>query len=604
MTTTSSTPSRTEGGTDARVGAALPAVSARPHPHWVVRYRPALRIGAAGLVIIAAYLGVRSWRTPSGSDDPTLFTVQRRSFSVDLYQKGELRAVDSVNVKCEVEGRSTIIYLIPEGTEVKEGDLLVELASNEIAERIETEAARVNEAEADLSNAEKEYEIQLDQNASDVRKAELAVQNARDELLKYEEGDWAQQEMDANLELERAQEELSQAEAKFKDSQELYEKKFITKREYDRDKFAVLVAGIAVKKAGLAKYILGKYTHPKDQRQKESDLAEAEKDLERVKKSAAAKADQKRTDWEARQAETEIARKRLAKYREQEANTKIRAKAPGLVVYFSEHHRWGGGDEIKEGAEVRERQTLITLPDTSVMKVDVRVHEAVATKIEEGMTATVEVEGIPDRVFTGEVTNVAVLADSQNRWLNPDLKEHETEITLDRTDVELKPGVTARVKIHVEDVVDALAVPVQAVFGKGGKHFVFRQYRDQARPVEVSVGPSNDEFVEVTDGIAEGHEILLAVSDDLKREIPEPPTTESPEFRVDAPPPGPAAADRRASSPPPATDRERQAGERRGRPPAGEAQRRSGGPPDGKVPRRSGRPAGGGGDRPSGNSSR
>jgi len=323
-----------------------------------------LGIGAAGLVIIAAYLGVLLWRTPSGSDDPTLFTVERRSFSVDLHQKGELRAVNSVDVKCEVEGRSTIIYLIPEGTEVKEGDLLVELASNEIAERIETEAARVAECEADLSNAEIEYEIQLDQNASDIRKAELAVENARDELLKYEEGDWAQQEMDANLELERAQEELSQAEKKFEDSQELYQKQFITKRDYDRDKFAVLVAGIAVKKAELAKYILGKYTHPKDLRQKKSDLAEAEKDLERVRKSAAAKADQKHADRVARRAEAEIARKRLEKYREQEANTKIRAKGPGLVVYYSEQHRWGGGDEIREGAEVRERQTLITQPDT------------------------------------------------------------------------------------------------------------------------------------------------------------------------------------------------------------------------------------------------
>ena len=102
------------------------------------------------------------------------------------------------------------------------------------------------------------------------------------------------------------------------------------------------------------------------------------------------------------------------------------------------------------------------LPDTSKMIVAVRVHEAKTDKLEMGQFARIEVEGYPDRQFSGKVTKIAVLADTQNRWLNPDLKEYETEITLDPTDITLKPGVTAYVEIVVETVENALAVPVQS----------------------------------------------------------------------------------------------------------------------------------------------
>jgi HlyD family secretion protein len=357
------------------------------------------------------------------------------------------------------------------------------------------------------------------------------VHNAEIELEKYVEGDWEQQKTDAQLEVERAKERFDQAQKTLEDSQDLFKREFITELELQRDRFDLLEADIALKKAKLAEIILNKYTHPQDLTQKQSDVEEAKKDLERVRKSAAAKAAQKKADLDARGAELEIIRERLGKYREQKVKTRILAPADGLVVYYTEPQRWGNSGEIKEGVEVRERQNLITLPDTSVMKVKLRVHESLATSIRDGLPATVTVEGVENHVFTGRVTKVAALADSQNRWLNPDLKEYATEITLDPTDVELKPGVTARAEIHVREVTDSLAVPIQCLFGKGRKQYVFRGKGDDAEPVEVQVGASSREFAEIKKGLREGDRVLLAVSDDLKRKLPEPetrPATEVP----------------------------------------------------------------------------
>ncbi|MBN1510635.1 MAG: efflux RND transporter periplasmic adaptor subunit [Phycisphaerae bacterium] len=502
----------------------------------VLRRRPTrshVWLGLAGLVVLAAlaYAALRAWWPAASTGDPTVFVVQRRSFSVDLPQKGELQAAQSVDVRCEVEGRSTIIWLIHEGAQVQKGDLLVEMASDEIEDRIKSEEINVANAESNHLTAQTDYEIQIDQNASDIRKAELALENAKTELSKYEEGDWIQQQTDARIAVQRAEKELKQAADRFKDSKELNEQGFITKREYESDEFSLFVAEKELEQAKLAEEILHKYTYTQTLRQKQSDVEEADKELERVRKGAAAKEAQKKQAFDSRTAELAIARDRLAKYRRQKENTRIVAPAPGLVVYYAEPHRWGDGDEIKEGAEVRERQTLITLPDTSRMKVIVRIHEAAATRINLGLPATVEIEGHPGRVFAGAVTKVAELADSQNRWLNPDLKEYETEITLDEPDLGLKPGVTARARIHITDVANALAVPVQAVFSKGGSHYVFRSRRGGGEPVPVKLGASSEEYVEVLDGVREGDRILLAVSEDLKREIPsreEPPNNARP----------------------------------------------------------------------------
>ena len=133
-------------------------------------------------VLIAA--GILIWRT-SGSllgadpaEDIRTYAVASISFQVLLHEKGELKADSSLDVKNEVEGVATIISLIPEGATVEEGDLLIELASDQIDEKIQQSELSVATAEASLSAAKNELDIQIDENLSSVMKAELALDMA------------------------------------------------------------------------------------------------------------------------------------------------------------------------------------------------------------------------------------------------------------------------------------------------------------------------------------------------------------------------------------------------------------------------------------------
>ena len=114
--------------------------SANPRARSAAKSRNQVRPLVRGTLLLALVSGAiwiaRSWvgsGTPGGAVSE--FVVAPQSFNVVLKEKGELKAAKSADVKCEVEGKSTIISLIDEGTPVKEGDLLVELASNEIDDR-------------------------------------------------------------------------------------------------------------------------------------------------------------------------------------------------------------------------------------------------------------------------------------------------------------------------------------------------------------------------------------------------------------------------------------------------------------------------------------
>jgi HlyD family secretion protein len=163
---------------------------------------------------------------------------------------------------------------------------------------------------------------------------------------------------------------------------------------------------------------------------------------------------------------------------------------------------------------------MIDLPDPSVMQVEVKINESRMDKLEVDLPATIEVEGVPNERFTGKVTKIGVLADSQNRWLNPNLKEYTNEITLDQAHPDLKPGASAKVEILVTQLEDVLAVPVQSVFTKTGHSYVFVCGADGPEYKEVKLGLASTEYVEIVEGLEPGDKVALVVTDDLERSLP------------------------------------------------------------------------------------
>lgn len=528
--------------------------------------RPARVLIVVLLLVGVPAIAFAAWGTFRVTQESTAlasvdkYSVKPQSFLVTLKEKGELKAARSVDVASEVEGRATIISIIDEGKEVKKGDLLVELASDQLDDRIAQEELKEAAAVTAYQAAKNDLDIQRDKNKSDIRKARLQVELMQLELDKYlgtstyemgqqsedegvdvdidmlsnvaeqeaskanSEGEWARAKRDAEIAIEEAETLLERREQDFMATKELYEKDMATQLELQEDEFNFQKAKWEVEKAKMALDVLIQYTHKADLKKRISDVEEAQKELERVIKSARNEEEKKVRALEGRDKELEITTAQLAKLREQRSKCRITAPTQGFVVYYTRGGRyWDDSGQIKEGASVHERQVLMQLPDTSEMIVTARIHETKTHKVNVGQRAVVEVEGFPGRRFTGKVSKIAVLADTENRWLNPELKEYETEITLDPADAPLKPGVTAHVEIFVEEVEDEPSVPVQSIFSKNGRRYVFRSNGNDVEPVEVQVGSVGTEWAEITGGVTNGDSVLLAFGDDHTRLVPDMP---------------------------------------------------------------------------------
>jgi HlyD family secretion protein len=94
------------------------------------------------------------------------------------------------------------------------------------------------------------------------------------------------------------------------------------------------------------------------------------------------------------------------------------------------------------------------------------------------------------------------------------LKVYRTDISIIGNDhLDLKPGMSAQVRIIIDELKDVLSVPLQAVTTRGDEQFVFVMTPSGPKRQVVRTGDYNDKFIHVTEGLAEGETVILDVAD-------------------------------------------------------------------------------------------
>lgn len=439
----------------------------------------------------------------------TFHRTKRGDFLISIVEGGTLKAVHEVTVRSELEGAAKIISIVPEGTYVKEGDLLIELDSSDLRERVNAQEVVYQNSQFSYVQAKESLAIQKSIIESNIKDGELRVEFAQSDLEKYQEGDWPQLKKNAETKITIAAEEFERAKDRLNWTVELQKKGYATKSELEADSLSVNRKKIECDQAKEELRLLTKYDYPKRVRLLESNLDQAKKELTRLKQRSASQIAQSEADLTARNSTLELHDTRLTQLKAQLNLTKIFAPQDGLVIYASSSSP-GSGVLIEEGAVVRQKQDLIKLPDISQMMVEIRVHESHVQKIKPGLTAYATVDSLPGQQFRGTVRKVAVLPDSQSRYYNPNLKVYATEIVIDDPIPDLKPGISARAEIIITNLTDVLKVPIQAVTTVNGEQVCFVEKASGLVKVPVEVGLYNDTFIQVKSGLSEGDRVLLS----------------------------------------------------------------------------------------------
>ena len=333
--------------------------------------------------------------------------------------------------------------------------------------------------------------------------------------------------------LQVAQKELGQAKATLEGTRRLFDKQFVAKMELERDQLIQDSAELKVQTAETDRALFLKYDFSKTAEQSLSTYTEAVRELDKSRRVAISKLAQARAKLKSAQGQYEVQTRQRTDLNEQLGKCTIVAKKSGLVVYGGggDNNYYGNQEPIREGATVRERQAIITIPDMTRMSVNVKIHESYIKKIKKGQKARITVDAFADTVLSGEVTKMGVLPDSQNRYMNPDLKVYNTTITINGTYDWVKPGMSAKVEILVNKLDDVVYVPFQAVSPSDGKQvcYIAGSFKPERR--EVEIGDFNDEFIEIKHGLKEGERVLLRLPDGIETggsENSNPPKEEKP----------------------------------------------------------------------------
>jgi len=397
--------------------------------------------------------------------------VQSEDLLITVTEEGNVESASNIDVKCQVAGGSSILWIVEDGKQVKKGEKIVELDSSALDDQINTQRIAYEKARATKLQSEKNFSV-----------AQISVKE-------YLEGTYKQLIQDAEAQITISEENLRAAKNSRDHSEKMFRKGYVSELDREAAKFAVKSAELSLGSAETARNVLEKFT-------KEKTL----EDLRSQRDNAEA---QMRSDASA----FTLEETRLKRLEDQLANCMIIAPQDGMVVYANERGgRFGQTSAtIEEGVSIRERQTILRLPDLEQMQVKVNVHESKVDQIESGMRARIR---ILDKEFTGLVTGIANQPEPSS-FFSGNVKEYATTVRVQGEDANtLRPGMTAEVEVLIAHLKDVPTLPVAAVIEKRGQFMAWTNATPpEKRPLVI--GKSNDEYVEVKDGVASGDTVLL-----------------------------------------------------------------------------------------------
>jgi HlyD family secretion protein len=469
--------------------------------------------GLALALVVSVALGSMQWQHRRLGDRRLVGAVRRADLFPTLTAPGRIESGKRTVIKCELEnvtigvrgqrlmagGASVLLSVIPEGSQVKRGDVLAVLDSSDYEELLRTQQISVERSKADLVQAQLDREI-----------AELAVREFKDGLMRETITEFEGRLFLARSELERSNDRLTWC-------QRMKEKGYVAASTVSAEGFRRAQLAQNLAREDSAFELFKKFTAPRTIRELEGEIRGAQVMLE----------------YQQLRHKRHVGR--LASLETQVAHCTIRAPHDGFVIYANNSNR---DVVIEPGLPVRQKQDLFYLPDLADMEVVTMLHESIVGDVGPGMRAKVQVESMADRQVEGHV--VAVSPMPVVNW-RTDVRYFESVVKLENPPRGLRPGMTAEVDIAMPRRDNVIAIPAAAVTLEDGHEVCFVVHEDGLERREVKLGQVTRDLAEVTEGLTEGEQVVL-----------NPSTTEEAEFETPLgahnPVPSPATTSHGSSS--------------------------------------------------------
>lgn len=150
-------------------------------------------------------------------------------------------------------------------------------------------------------------------------------------------------------------------------------------------------------------------------------------------------------------------REDIADLQEAQTGSTITAPIDGTVTTLNV----AAGDSLNPSTE------LLDIANYAKLEMVVGIDELDIAKVKNGQTATISVEALSDKTYTGKVVKIADEGTSSNG-----VASFDVTVALDKADG-LKSGMSAEASIEIEKKENTLMLPIDAVQSLGGRYLVF-----------------------------------------------------------------------------------------------------------------------------------
>jgi len=174
------------------------------------------------------------------------------------------------------------------------------------------------------------------------------------------------------------------------------------------------------------------------------------------------------------------------------ADYSIRAPFDGVIAELS----------LEKGAAVSSGTAVATLI-TAKKIAEITLNEIDVAKVKVGQKATLTFDAVEGLSISGEVIEIDTLG-----TVSSGVVSYGVKIAFDVQDERIKSGMSLSANIIIDSKQDILAISASAVKTAGENSYVEVLVNGQAQRKTVTTGISNDTMIEITDGLAEGDEII------------------------------------------------------------------------------------------------
>jgi len=151
----------------------------------------------------------------------------------------------------------------------------------------------------------------------------------------------------------------------------------------------------------------------------------------------------------------------------------------------------------------------IMIVDTSQLQFKGQVDEIDISKIKAGQNATITVDAVPNRTFTGKVSFISPYGTPDSNGV----VRFNVTILLDPTDVPLKGLLTSTAEIAVTSVQNALMLPLTAITtSKDGSFVTVMTSDNKTEKIPVTLGLQNQQSAAILTGLNEGDKVVIQES--------------------------------------------------------------------------------------------